>query len=337
LWRNRLIGNAFTTPQEASFRTRNPIHPLAAHDREVAMQPSYHSVPASPARIPLPASSAVATLLTPAERQRVDAAGVGCYTALHRESFDDLLGDLRHRRVNVVLLSAARYQSQHAPQVARLVREYPRVAAVALVSAAEPLNSHALLALGQHGVRALVDARDPNGWRDLRELVVHGNDLSIERLALQRIRIDLPGVRTDCVRFFEAIFAPPPLVTTVLEIARANGVVPSTLTSRFFRYNLPAPKRYLAFARLVRAARMLENPGFSISHVANVLEYSSPQSFSRHLRLILRLSPMRFRARYTGEQMLDEMRAQLVLPHREALQQFEPFATTPLWGGARDG
>ena len=39
--------------------------------------------------------------------------------------------------------------------------------------------------------------------------------------------------------------------------------------SRFFRANLPAPKRYLALARLVRAAHLFENHGFSIANVSN--------------------------------------------------------------------
>ena len=40
----------------------------------------------------------VSTILTPGERQRVDAAGEGLYAALHRESFDEVLADLRERR-----------------------------------------------------------------------------------------------------------------------------------------------------------------------------------------------------------------------------------------------
>ena len=36
----------------------------------------------------------IATLLTPEERLRVDAAGEGCYRTLHRESVDDVIRDL---------------------------------------------------------------------------------------------------------------------------------------------------------------------------------------------------------------------------------------------------
>jgi AraC-like DNA-binding protein len=274
---------------------------------------------------------AVATFLTPLERQRVDAAGEGCYETLHRETLDELMVDLRTQRVAAVIVSVARYQTQHATQVARLVREFPRVPAVALLTATEPRTTQSLLALGQHGVRALVDVRDPKGWRELRQIVVSERGESIERLAIQRITADLPEVPADCLRFFEALFMAPPSVTTVRQLAHNMGVVPSTFMSRFFRARLPAPQRYRAMARLVRAARLCENPGLSITHVAYHLDYSSPQSFSRHVQALLQCTAIEFRRTYDGEGMLDRMRHDLVLPYRLALQQFEPFSTSPQW------
>ena len=113
------------------------------------------------------------------------------------------------------------------------------------------------------------------------------------------------------------------------------GVVPSTFMSRFFRAGLPAPKRYLATVRLVRAARLFENPGLSITHVANHLEYSSPQSFSRHVHTVLRCGAVEFRRKYNGEGMLEHMRQTLVLPYIDVLRRFEPFMTMPQWSVLR--
>jgi AraC-like DNA-binding protein len=279
---------------------------------------------------------AVATFVTPTERQRVDAAGHGCFVALHRESLDDLLVDLRTREVSAVVVSVARYQAQHASQMARLVREFPRVPAVALLTTSEARTTHSLLALGQQGVRSLVDARDPRGWRELRQLVDEERQDLIEQQAVQQIRADLGTAPEDCLRFFETLFQAPSYVSTVQQIARANGVLPSTFMSRFFRVKLPAPKRYLALARLVRAARLFENPGLSITHVANQLEYSSAQSFSRHVRLNMACTPMEFRRRYDGASMLAAMREELVLPYLDILRRFEPFAITPQWSVLRD-
>jgi AraC-like DNA-binding protein len=106
------------------------------------------------------------------------------------------------------------------------------------------------------------------------------------------------------------------------------GVLPSTLMSRFFRSGLPAPKRYLAEARLIRAARLFENPGFSIANVSHHLDYSSPQSFGRHVRTLLNLTAGEFRRRYDGEAMLGHFRETLVLPHLTVLRKLRPLGTS---------
>jgi len=80
----------------------------------------------------------------------------------------------------------------------------------------------------------------------------------------------------------------------------------SSIAAQIF---LRPDKKYLAAARLVRAARLLENPGYSITHVAFLLEYSSPQSFSRHVHGILDIGAAAFRHRFNGERMLEHMRA----------------------------
>ena len=210
-------------------------------------------------------------------------------------------------------------------------RAFPR----SLLAANEPQTTYSLLALGRQGVQSLVDVRDPKGWRDLRQLISNERGDTIEQLAIVRIREDLLGVPADCQRFFECLFRAATSVTTVRQLARGAGVLPSTFMSRFFRARLPAPKRYLAAARLVRAARLFENTGLSITHVANYLEYSSPQSFSRHVQTVLSCTALEFRRSFDGERMLNRMRDDLVLPYRDILRRFEPFVTTPQWSALR--
>ncbi len=273
----------------------------------------------------------VATLLTPAERQRVDAAGEGCYVTIHRENMDELLHDLREQRASAVLVSVARYSRNDSQQFARLVKEFPRVPAVAIITASEALSSHALLDLGQQGVKSLVDVRDPRGWRDLRQLIASERSDSIERIALAKIVDDIGESTDETLRFFESLFVAPYSVTTVRQLLRGTGVLPSTFMSRFFRAKLPPPKRYLALARLIRAARLFENPGLSIAQVSIRMEYSSPQSFSRHVQSILDCTPVDMRRKYTGSIMLDEMREKYILPYRQQFLTFLPYTTQPQW------
>jgi AraC-like DNA-binding protein len=275
--------------------------------------------------------ASVATVLTPNERLRVDAAGDGSYAALHRDSIEDVMRDLKENRAHAVLVSVARCDQRARSTVALMVREFPRIPTVALLTELERHTPQTMLQLGQSGVRQLVDVRDPSGWRELRSLLLTSRGSDIQRHALGQIALDLVGAPDDCLRFFEALFMAPPRVSTVRALARHLGVLPSTLMSRFFRAQLPAPKRYLAFARLVRAARLFENPGFSIANVANHLDYSSPQSFGRHVRTLMRMTAQEFRCRYDGEGMLQHFREHLVLPHLSHLRHLRPLTAPSGW------
>ena len=101
----------------------------------------------------------VATILHPPERPEVDRAGAGAYRALHRESADEVLRDLKERRLGGVLVSAARCAPADLAGAMRLVREFPRVPAIVLVSPHATLSPNGLLALGNCGLRQL-DAVD---------------------------------------------------------------------------------------------------------------------------------------------------------------------------------
>jgi AraC-like DNA-binding protein len=273
----------------------------------------------------------VATVLTSRERARVDAATDGIYHALHRETFDEVISDLRQRRASAVLVSVARYGAQPSARMAAMVREFPRVPALALLTETDYTTPQSVLSLGQLGVRALIDARQPAGWQVLRDILVAEKAGDLQRSALGQINEDLAGAPNDCWRFFELLFAQSPRLGSVRDLARQLNILPSTLMSRFFRAHLPPPKRYLSLARLIRAARLFENPGLSIASVANHLDYSSPQSFGRHVRTVMHMSPVRFRQTYDGEGMLRHFRDELVIPYVSILRKFSPVSAPPGW------
>ena len=68
--------------------------------------------------------------------------------------------------------------------------------------------------------------------------------------------------------------------------------------SRFSRSGLPSPKSYLAALRLLHASQLFEDAGLSIADVAHRLDYSSPQSFGRHVRSLLGITSSEFRTRF---------------------------------------
>jgi len=285
---------------------------------------------------PTPTSSAsrpltVATVLTPLERVRVDVAADGMFEAVHRSSMEELAADVREQRVDAVLVSVARYDPQSTARMADVVREFPRIPAFALLTDMQRSTPHSALELGRVGVRTLIDARSPSGWTMLRDLLARERATDVQYQTLGALDGDLAGAPPDCWRFFELLFTHRPYLSSVRQMGRHMNVVPGTLMSRFYRAKLPSPKRYIDVGRLVRAARLLENPGLSITTVSRQLDYSSPQAFSRHVRCVLGMSPVAFRSSYTGESMLERFRTELIAPHVETLRQFRPATAPPGW------
>jgi AraC-like DNA-binding protein len=264
------------------------------------------------------------TVLRPPERARLDAAGDGCFTALHVDSFHDVLNTARRQRVDALVISVHCCDGVELPAVARFVHEFPAIPAVALVSRHDSAAAEALLRLGATGVRAGVDCTDPDGWRRLRDLVSHPASPAAAQILVHVLPI-LGDASDDARLFFEALARLAPVLTTVRGLARHLRIGPSTLMSRFFRAGLPSPKSYLAGVRLLHAAYLFQNPGLSVADVAYRLDYSSPQSFSRHLKAMLGVTAGEFRHRFPFDVALTRFVDLLVAPYREALRALHPL------------
>src|SRR5438045_8326023 len=84
----------------------------------------------------------VCTVLPAIERPRIDAAGDGCFHTLHTESLREALHVARRRRVDAVVISVHHCHGEALPAVARFVREFPAIPAVALVSRHDRSEEH---------------------------------------------------------------------------------------------------------------------------------------------------------------------------------------------------
>src|SRR5262245_26196749 len=113
----------------------------------------------------------VCTILPPPDRARVDAAGDGCFATMHADSLRDVWRAARRRRVDALVISVHRCRGEALPAVARFVREFPSIPAVALVSRHDGEATETLLRLGATGIRSAIDCTEPAGWRRLRDLL----------------------------------------------------------------------------------------------------------------------------------------------------------------------
>jgi AraC-like DNA-binding protein len=266
----------------------------------------------------------VATLLEPGDRERLDAATGGGVTAWHADSVQQVVRTVRERPVHAILLSPSRVPKDQLPMVASLVDRFPGVPTVAVISRHDRVSSERLFQLGSHGVRRMFDLTGREGWERLRDLVSHPATPTASAI-LSKVVPALGDPAPDCRRFFEVLIRLAPEVTTVRTLAGYLAVRPSTFMSRFFRAGVPTPKRYLAAVRLVYAAALLQSGGLSVADVAHQLEYSSPQSFGRHLRSVLGLTAAEFRRRHSTETALDDFVTRLIVPYRSAFRTFHPL------------
>jgi AraC-like DNA-binding protein len=267
----------------------------------------------------------VATVLLPGERPRVDAAGSGCFAIVHRDTISEAIRVVRERPVDAVLVSVHRCQSGQIEALNHFMRDFPEIPAVALVSQHDPAITETLLTLGASGIRQVIDVTSPAGWQRLRDLV--SGPASRASARIQGPLFDALGdAPADLRLYFEAMVRLAPETVTVRKLANRLQIRPSTLMSRFSRAHLPSPKSYLAAIRLLHAAILLEGPGLSIADVAYRLEYSSPQSFGRHVRALMGITSSEFRNRLPFRSALDRFISIMITPYREALCDFHPLA-----------
>jgi AraC-like DNA-binding protein len=281
-------------------------------------------------RHPPHAAPTVAAVLAPGERASLDAASIGCFAVLHRSSVPEAVRTVRERAVDAVLLSVHQCADVRSDVVDQLVRSFPGVPTVALVTRHDPAASETLLRLGATGVRQVVDVTAAAGWARLRQLVAEPATRGAARI-LAPVLAALPRLPADARFFLDLLIRLAPETPAVRALALRFQIKPSTLMSRFSRAGLPSPKAYLAAIRLLYAAQYFEGGGRSVSDVAYRLECSSPQSFGRTLRAMLGITPGEFRRRLPFPAALQRFLNQLIEPYEEVWASFHP-----LHGVARD-
>jgi AraC-like DNA-binding protein len=255
----------------------------------------------------------------------VDAAGNGCFAVVHRDSVPDAVRVVRERAVDAVLLSVHRCPPEQVEAVRHLVHEFPGIPTVALVSQHDSSSTEMLLRLGASGVQQVVDVTSPTGWNRLRQVVGQPATRAVSRIQ-GPILTALAEAPPDARLFVEAMIRLAPDTPTVTALADRLYVRPSTLMSRFARAGLPSPKNYLAAVRLLHAAYLFEASGLSVADVAYRLEYSSPQSFGRHLRAMLGVTALEFRRRFPFAVALQRFVELMVDPYLDLWRGFHPVA-----------
>src|SRR6185295_15057499 len=130
----------------------------------------------------MPARPVVAAVVSMVERATLDAMSAGCFAILHRSSLPEALRVVRERPVDAVLVSVHECRAEQADVLDSLVKGFPEVPTVALVTKHDPALPTLLLRLGATGVRQVVDVTSPAGWGQLRRVVAEPTSRSTARI-----------------------------------------------------------------------------------------------------------------------------------------------------------
>lgn len=271
------------------------------------------------------APARIAAVLSPGERGRVDAAGSGHFSLLHHDSVRDAIRVVRDRPVDAVLVSLSRCAGEAPALLERFTRNYPAVPTIALMTARADGDAETLLSLGATGVRHVVDATVPAGWRRLRE-VLTASPRDRSQAILRPVYQAIGPINGNSKRFWEEVVRNAPDIRTVAVLSRRFGIPTSTMVSRFVRSGLPSPKDYLVAVRLLHAAKLFDEGDHTVADVAFRLGFASPQSFGRHVRAVMGITPGEFRSRLPFALVLERFLDRMVRPYAKVWRTFRPLA-----------
>lgn len=267
----------------------------------------------------------IVTVVDASLQGRLDLALDEVFRPVHLTSVSAALSVVRERPVRAVLLGQESMTTHSGPAVGKLSVTCGG-ALIAVVGGWTPNLSETLLAFGRYGVRDAVDVSSRDGLSRLRDLITRSEWELANRVA-RVLEPSLEGASEEMRFFVNYLVRTAPFVGSARTLAMGLRVSHSSLNSRFFRAGLPSPKQYLAYIRLLFAAALLEQPMISAAQAARRLNYSSPQSFMRHVRGQLGVSVSEFRQRYTFEALVHHVAFHTLSQHGATIRWFRPLGT----------
>jgi AraC-like DNA-binding protein len=274
--------------------------------------------------VALKSAGEVLTVVDSTIRSRLDAAVGAIAHPVHLDSLFAAIAAANARRVRAVLLGPATINGDISPDMQRLARACAGSALVAVVGSWTPELPERLLAFGNQGIRDVVDVTRADELKRLR-IILQRPEWEISQRIADAIRPNIANVTPEMRYFVNNLIRLAPSETSAKRVAAELGVRDASLTSRFFRARLPTPKKYLAAMRLLYAAGVLESDSVSTAQTARRLNYSSPQSFGRHVRENFDVSLGEFRQEYSFDLMANYFVSRFLFQHRHTLEWFRPF------------
>ena len=267
------------------------------------------------------------TMLEPEFRDRLEVATRDAFVTVHANSAAEAIEAAQTHGARGLILSPSFVGHESTESIDRLVAQSFAMLTVAVIAEPKPGSANGLLELGACGVRRAIDLTHKDGWEALRRLANHGGGETGARIMNELAPLIQTATR-ETQLFFRTVVRGAPRLRTARALGDMLHTLDSTLNSRFFRAGLPAPKQFLATTRLVYAAAFLESPSASIADVANTMDYSSPQSFNRHVQAMCGMTAGEFRRSWSFSAALEDLKQKLLVPYERTFRSFRPIRFT---------
>jgi AraC-like DNA-binding protein len=232
-------------------------------------------------------------------RQRLRQALAGAYDLSFASSWSELDHLIRRKANEVIVVDPVQPDEVQVAAVERLRAYYPSLPVV-LYMPFGPKLADALLRLGSIGVHRAVFFDHGDTANELRQAVDEAVESSVPEVILGRILEGLAIDDNEIKEAFRVALRNVDNVRSALEWSRFLDLPHRSFYRTFRAYGLPSPKTCLLWLRLMYAARLLEDPGYSPYDVVHRLGYSAPSNFWRHVQdtLGLRASELRYSATF---------------------------------------
>ncbi len=264
----------------------------------------------------------IVALLSPFERAivaaRVDTAQV---IIVYVETLGALRAAVLDGGVALVLVSASCVTERNLPGLQLIKRAAPGVTVALVVTEKGSQSSFEVSTLAD--VAFVVDLRDSAGWRTLRSVLDPTSLPSPFACAVaEAIHRSLGRMTDGWARLLKTLFDPE--VVSVQKAAQRVHIPPSVLALRFRRADLPPPREYLDWARLVLIAQAAECSTLSMATIAGQVGASSAQAMHRKIERLMRMRFAEFRRLYKEDAALTLFCERLIEPYRAILRWFDP-------------
>jgi len=230
----------------------------------------------------------------PSVRAALTSPSGGTLSVAATRSWDRLLWLLRERPITAVVIDSAALPADfdHLAAVAELRRRFPSLGTVLI--ARPDLDPIGLFRLGRAGISDLVLIPLDDLAGGLHRGIVRSAVRSTLSFVARMLSGRLPSMEHEMVRLaLDGV----QLGWNAEDLAARVGWTRAHMSVRLRARGLPSAGHLLTWAKLLHAARWLEDPGRSAESISRQLEYSSGAAFRRALRNYVGGTPTSVRER----------------------------------------